>query len=77
MLILCMKMHIYASVESLLRVVAMKIVECSREKPWGIHPSLRHNHCPRCGWAAPAAPALQAALPAAWTVIDGGLEAAA
>jgi hypothetical protein len=53
----------------------MKIVECSREKPWGIHPSLRHNHCPRCGWAAPAAPA--PVQPVLWTVIDGGLEAAA
>jgi hypothetical protein len=75
MLILCMMVHIYASVESLMRVVAMKIVECSREKPWGIHPSLRHNHCPRCGWAAPAAPAPMQHAP--WTVIEGGLEAAA
>jgi hypothetical protein len=53
----------------------MKIVECSREKPWGIHPSLRHNHCPRCGWAAPAPPPPQ--QPFAWIVIDGSLEAAA
>jgi hypothetical protein len=55
----------------------MNAVECSREKPWGIHPALRHNHCPRCGWVAPAPPAREPAPPAAWSVIEGGLEAAA
>ncbi len=54
----------------------MKIIECSREKPWGIHPALRQDQCPRCGWAAPPPPALQPVQPA-WTVIEGGLEAAA
>ncbi|HEX8401428.1 MAG TPA: hypothetical protein VF628_06945 [Allosphingosinicella sp.] len=31
---------------------------CSPARPWGIHPSLEANHCPRCGWAArePAVP---------------------
>lgn len=55
----------------------MNVVECSREKPWGIHPALRHNHCPRCGWAAPEPPAPQAVQPAGWSVIEGGLGAAA
>jgi hypothetical protein len=31
----------------------MKIIECSKETPWGIHPSLRDDQCPRCGWEAP------------------------
>jgi hypothetical protein len=29
----------------------MAILECSKERPWGIHQSLRLDQaCPRCGW---------------------------
>jgi hypothetical protein len=31
----------------------MKIIECSKATPWGIHPALRDDQCPRCGWEAP------------------------
>jgi len=56
----------------------MHIVECSKEKPWGIHPAIRDNACTRCGWAASAPPAPVALAPrAAWTVIEGGMSAAA
>jgi hypothetical protein len=31
---------------------------CSPARPWGIHPALTADLCPRCGWTArePAAP---------------------
>lgn len=29
------------------------MIHCSRETPWGIHASLREDHCPRCGFIAP------------------------
>jgi hypothetical protein len=29
------------------------MIRCSRETPWGIHDSLREDHCPRCGFIAP------------------------
>ena len=30
------------------------IVECTPERPWGIHPRVRNDEdCPRCGWTAP------------------------
>jgi hypothetical protein len=25
---------------------------CSPAKPWGLHPSIEDNLCPRCGWTA-------------------------
>lgn len=29
-------------------------IECSPEKPWGIHLFARNDEvCPRCGWTAP------------------------
>jgi hypothetical protein len=29
-------------------------LECSAERPWGIHPIVRNDEdCPRCGWTAP------------------------
>ena len=32
----------------------MWIIECSPERPWGIHPRVRSDEqCPRCGWTAP------------------------
>ncbi len=32
----------------------MWIVECTPERPWGIHPRVRNDEdCPRCGWTAP------------------------
>jgi hypothetical protein len=27
-------------------------VECSPENPWGVHPAMVENACPRCGWTA-------------------------
>ena len=30
------------------------MVECSTERPWGVHVDLRNDSdCPRCGWTAP------------------------
>ncbi len=62
----------------------MNVVECSREKPWGIHQSVRNDEdCPRCGWTAPGpkgdALARQQAEAAVhgWTVIEGGAQLAA
>jgi hypothetical protein len=55
-------------------------VECSSEKPWGIHLAVRNEeHCPRCGWTAPgrSAPPPQQALPDGWAVIEGGAALAA
>ncbi len=26
--------------------------ECSPESPWGFHPAMVDNACPRCGWTA-------------------------
>lgn len=26
--------------------------ECSKDSPWGYHPELRGDHCPRCGFEA-------------------------
>lgn len=32
----------------------MWIVECSPERPWGIHPRVNNDEdCSRCGWTAP------------------------
>jgi hypothetical protein len=32
----------------------MRIIECTPERPWGIHPRVRNDEdCPRCGWTAP------------------------
>ena len=32
----------------------MWIIECSPERPWGIHPRVHNDErCPRCGWTAP------------------------
>ena len=29
-------------------------LECSLERPWGVHQSVRNDgDCPRCGWTAP------------------------
>jgi hypothetical protein len=29
-------------------------LECSAERPWGLHGGLRNDgDCPRCGWTAP------------------------
>jgi hypothetical protein len=27
-------------------------LECSPETPWGLHPAVMENVCPRCGWVA-------------------------
>ncbi len=27
-------------------------LECSPETPWGLHPPVTDNVCPRCGWVA-------------------------
>jgi hypothetical protein len=27
-------------------------LECSPETPWGLHPAVTENVCPRCGWIA-------------------------
>lgn len=27
-------------------------IECTPETPWGIHPAVVDDSCPRCGWAA-------------------------
>ncbi|HEY0411627.1 MAG TPA: hypothetical protein VGD66_00620 [Allosphingosinicella sp.] len=30
------------------------MLECSRERPWGVHAELLNDaDCPRCGWTAP------------------------
>ena len=30
------------------------ILECSVDRPWGLHPIVRNDEdCPRCGWRAP------------------------
>jgi hypothetical protein len=55
----------------------MNVVECSKEKPWGIHPALRDDLCPRCGWSAPAPILYPRVPPPAWLAIDGALGAAA
>lgn len=32
----------------------MRMMECSADRPWGIHPRLLSDApCPRCGWIAP------------------------
>jgi hypothetical protein len=32
----------------------MWIVECTPERPWGIHPRVNNDEdCARCGWTAP------------------------
>ena len=57
--------------------------ECTKDTPWGIHQSLEALECPRCGWTpdlpdSAAAPALpEAAGPLGWSVLIGGLAAAA
>ena len=40
--------------------------QCSPAQPWGIHPAMVENACPRCGWvaramAAPVVPGVPAA----------------
>jgi hypothetical protein len=57
-------------------------VQCSKLRPWGIHPPVRNDEdCPRCGWTAPgplgdareaAAGARGRAASLGWSVIDGG-----
>jgi hypothetical protein len=27
-------------------------MKCSPETPWGLHPAVTENVCPRCGWVA-------------------------
>jgi hypothetical protein len=69
----------------------MWIVECSPERPWGIHPCVRNDEaCPRCGWTAPgplsdaladaaevaAAQALAGANELGWALFEGGAGAA-
>ena len=59
-------------------------MQCSTDRPWGIHPAIRNDEdCPRCGWAAPgpksdardaAAEALARAGELGWTVHEGGRE---
>jgi hypothetical protein len=60
------------------RTEPVKMIECSREKPWGMHQSLRDEHCPRCGWASPTPAAKAPAFPQrveqrGWAVIAAGL----
>jgi hypothetical protein len=61
------------------------MLECSIERPWGVHEAVRNDgDCPRCGWTAPGpigdarCDALEAELEAraraealGWDVIDG------
>ena len=59
------------------------MLECSAERPWGIHPALRSDQdCPRCGWTAPgplgdAREAFETASARGWTVHEGGVALAA
>jgi hypothetical protein len=49
----------------------MWIIECTPERPWGIHPRVHNDqHCPRCGWAAPGplSDALEAQEPPAISI---------
>ena len=62
----------------------MNMLHCSKEKPWGIHQSVRNDEdCPRCGWTAPGpkgdalADARQQAAAYGWTLIQGGAQLAA
>jgi len=64
----------------------MRIIECTPERPWGIHPRVHNDEtCPRCGWIAPgplgdaradaeaaAADALARAGELGWSVVEGG-----
>ena len=67
----------------------MWIVECSAERPWGIHPRVNNDEdCPRCGWPAPgplsdarereaevsAREALARANELGWSVVEGDAE---
>ncbi len=27
-------------------------MQCTPETPWGLHPAVTENVCPRCGWVA-------------------------
>jgi hypothetical protein len=45
-------------------LAANQPAQCSPAQPWGIHPAMVQNACPRCGWVARAA-AAAAAVPAA------------
>jgi hypothetical protein len=51
----------------------MWIIECSPERPWGIHPRVPNDaQCPRCGWTAPG-PIGDASAEAAsrgWSVLE-------
>ena len=39
------------------------MLECSAQRPWGLHPDVRNDgDCPRCGWTAPG--------PKAYAVLD-------
>jgi hypothetical protein len=62
-------------------------IECSPERPWGVHPRLRNDEaCDRCGWAAPgplsdarelaeevaAAEAMAHANELGWSAVESG-----
>jgi hypothetical protein len=62
-------------------------IECSPERPWGVHPRLHNDDaCHRCGWTAPgplsaarnlaedvaAAEAMAHANELGWRILDGG-----
>jgi hypothetical protein len=31
-------------------------LQCSPDSPWGLHPAVIENVCPRCGWVARGGP---------------------
>jgi hypothetical protein len=42
------------------------MLECSLDRPWGVHPAVRNDQpCRRCGWTAPG-PKQDALLDAAY-----------
>ena len=58
------------------------MVQCSPERPWGIHPPVRNDEqCRQCGWTAPGpigdarvagARARTRAAALGWAIVDGG-----
>jgi hypothetical protein len=52
------------------------MIECSKETPWGYHPELRGDDCPRCGFQArprsdfPLLRHRRAPQPSGWTLGD-------
>ncbi|HEX4737718.1 MAG TPA: hypothetical protein VH331_09160 [Allosphingosinicella sp.] len=71
--------------------MVMWIIECSPDRPWGIHPRVHNDaQCPRCGWTAPgplgdaradaeeiaAREVMAHANELGWALLDGGSDEA-